>query len=107
MAVVGGRARQALQGVALALATVTVVGSEATAQSEPGIGIAQAQQRTFDIPPQPLAGALAAFGQQSGMQVSISAGLAQGVSSPGASGALTPAQALDRLLAGTGSHLYA
>ncbi|MGQ3297468.1 TonB-dependent siderophore receptor [Reyranella sp.] len=102
MAVVGGRARQALQGVALALATVTVVGGEASAQSEPGIGIAQAQQRSFDIPPQPLAGALAAFGQQSGMQVSISAGLAQGVSSPGASGALTPAQALDRLLAGTG-----
>jgi iron complex outermembrane receptor protein len=102
MAVVGGRGRQTLRGVALALMTAAGVGGEAAAQSEPGISIAQAQQRTFDIPPQPLAGALAAFGQQSGMQVSISAGLAQGVSSPGVSGAMTPSQALDRLLSGTG-----
>lgn len=102
MAVVRGRGRQALRGAALALMTVASVGGEAAAQSESGISIAQAQQRTFDIPPQPLAGALAAFGQQSGMQVSISAGLAQGVSSPGASGAMTPSQALDRLLSGTG-----
>lgn len=97
-----GRGRQALRGVALALATIAGVGGDVVAQSEPGVGIAQLQQRSFDIPAQPLAGALAAFGQQSGMQVSISAGLAQGVSSPGASGALTPTQALDRLLSGTG-----
>ncbi|MCW5738514.1 MAG: TonB-dependent receptor, partial [Enhydrobacter sp.] len=72
----------------------------ATAQDR-AAEIAQAD-RTFDIPPQTLAGALAAFGQQSGMQVSVDAGLAQGIASPGASGTMSASQALERQLAGTG-----
>ncbi len=36
------------------------------------------------------------------MQVSVDAGLAQGVASPGASGTMSASQALERLLAGTG-----
>jgi iron complex outermembrane receptor protein len=87
--------------IVLAVACVLALPGAAFAQQQPADELAQAQ-RVFDIPPQPLAGALAAFGQQSGMQVSVSAGLAQGVASPGASGSMTAAQALDRLLAGTG-----
>ena len=84
------------------LAATTVLATPVVlAQTTPPHDIAQAQH-TFNIPSQPLAGALAAFGQQSGMQVSVSAGVAQGVVSPGVTGTMTPVQALDRLLAGTG-----
>jgi iron complex outermembrane receptor protein len=89
--------------------TLTMVLATALALAMPVIAFAQTvaddlaqAQRVFDIPPQPLPGALAAFGQQSGMQVSVSAGLAHGVTSPGVSGSMTSTQALDRLLAGTG-----
>jgi len=82
--------------------TAAPLGDLSTAMAQdPAAEIAQAN-RAFDIPPQTLAGALAAFGHQSGMQVSVDAGLAQGVASPGASGTMSAAQALDRLLAGTG-----
>lgn len=64
--------------------------------------LAQATARRFAIPPQPLAAALRQFGQQSGMQVSFPSEIAQGVSSPGVSGTLTPEAALRRLLGGTG-----
>ena len=64
--------------------------------------IAQAQQTDFDIPPQPLTDALALFGRQSGLQVSVDAALILGVQSPGVTGTLSPEQALGRLLAGTG-----
>jgi iron complex outermembrane recepter protein len=99
----GSGSLHVLACVAAAVAfVVALAGGQASAQERPDAAIAQAQQRTYNIPSQPLAGALTAFGQQSGMQVSISAGLAQGVTSPGASGSLTAAQALQMLLAGTG-----
>ncbi len=85
----------------LALCAVSVTPGTGRAQQPAPNELAQAS-RMFDIPPQTLTGALAAFGQQSGMQVSVSAGVAQGVMSPGAGGVMTSVQALDRLLAGTG-----
>jgi iron complex outermembrane recepter protein len=75
-------------------------GGDAVAQ-QPSSEIAQ-QQVTFNIPPQPLSDALASFGRQSGMQVSVDGDLSRGVASPGVSGTMTPEQALARLLAGTG-----
>jgi len=67
---------------------------------------AQAQsadaQRNFDIPAQPLPAALALFGRQSGLQVSVAAALAEGRNSSAVSGSMAPVQALGRLLAGTG-----
>lgn len=86
----------------LAAVAVTGLPGLSSAQERPAGEAAQSQPRSFNIPPQPLAGALAAFGQQSGMQVSISAGVAQGVQSGGVTGSMTPRQALERLLAGTG-----
>jgi iron complex outermembrane receptor protein len=61
-----------------------------------------AQQRTFAIRPQPLPSALTVFGQQTGLQVSVDAAAARGLTSPGATGTMTAAAALNRLLAGTG-----
>ena len=63
---------------------------------------AQAAERSFDIPAQPLATALTTFGQQSGLQVSAPAELLQGRTSTAVTGNLTPAQAVSRLLIGTG-----
>jgi iron complex outermembrane recepter protein len=59
-------------------------------------------QRAFDIPAQPLGGALNAFGRQSGLQVTVDSSLAAGVQSQAVAGTMTSAEALDRLLAGTG-----
>ena len=59
-------------------------------------------RRTFDIPAQPLSGALNAFGRQSGLQVTIDSSLAAGVQSQAVSGSMTSAEALNRLLGGTG-----
>ncbi|MPZ31175.1 MAG: TonB-dependent siderophore receptor [Rhodospirillales bacterium] len=60
------------------------------------------QARTFDIPAQPLADGMTAFGRQSGLQVSVDATLVRDVSTSGVSGTLPPSQALATLLAGTG-----
>lgn len=86
-----------------ALVTMSLFGpaDAAEGQSAPR-DIAQAQQTGFDIPPQSLTDALALFGRQSGMQVSVDAGLVRGKSSPGVTGAMSPEQALNRILAGTG-----
>lgn len=114
----GGRSRSAaLIGALMATTALTAVvaSGEAAAQTsradergavqQPGkTGLAQAApaQRSFDIPAQPLADALTQFGRQSGMQVSVDAGLVRGISSPGVGGSMLPEQALQRLLAGTG-----
>ncbi|MBK9519611.1 MAG: TonB-dependent receptor [Anaeromyxobacter sp.] len=56
----------------------------------------------FDVPPQPAAQALEALASQAGLQLLFAPGDLAGLQSPGVSGALTPQEALTRLLAGTG-----
>ncbi|UBM24440.1 TonB-dependent hemoglobin/transferrin/lactoferrin family receptor [Pseudomonas sp. p1(2021b)] len=56
----------------------------------------------FAIDQQPLVAAINAFSQVTGWQVGFSAEVAEGVSSPGVQGSLTPQTALRRLLQGTG-----
>lgn len=73
----------------------------ARAADAAGIQLAQAGQ-SFDIPAQPLAGAITSFGRQSGLQVTVEAAIANDLQSPGVSGSYTPDEALGRLLAGTG-----
>lgn len=58
--------------------------------------------KTFSIAAQSLASALDAFAQTSGWQVGYASALTSGLTSPGVSGALDPAQALTQLLSGTG-----
>ncbi|MFK0386902.1 TonB-dependent hemoglobin/transferrin/lactoferrin family receptor [Agrobacterium sp. NPDC090273] len=78
----------------------SVAQSAPTAQNEAAAtrGVA----RAFNIPAQPLAGALSAFSRQSGLQVTQAAGTARGVSGNAVIGSFTPDQALARLLSGTG-----
>jgi iron complex outermembrane recepter protein len=61
-----------------------------------------AQVASYDIPAQPLSSALTTFGQQSGLQVSVDNAILVGLQSQPVSGALTPEEALSRLLGGTG-----
>lgn len=63
---------------------------------------AQEAARTFDISAQPLANALTAFGQQSGLQVSAQGPLVEGRTSSAVRGTMPPLQALSQMLAGTG-----
>ncbi|MDH4981708.1 TonB-dependent receptor [Hyphomicrobium sp. D-2] len=58
--------------------------------------------RNFNIPAQPLASALNAFGRQSGFQVTSAAAAVRGVTSRSVSGTFTPQDALSQLLEGTG-----
>jgi len=61
-----------------------------------------AQQISFSIPAGSLSGALAAFGRQSGMQISYPPEMAAGKTSPGISTTTTSDAALNRLLQGSG-----
>jgi len=90
-----GRGRAALLAALLATASPMMLGLAIT----PALSQATAG---YSIAAGPLADALTSFGQQSGLQIAFPANLVAGRTSSGASGNLTPAQALDRLLAGTG-----
>ena len=76
-------------------------GAPAAAQ---GTGTASLSERVvrFEVPAGSLDRALSRFGRQSGIPVSVSAGMTAGLRSPGAQGELTTRQALQRLLEGTG-----
>ena len=63
---------------------------------------AQAQVYRFEVPAQSLDAALAAYSAVTRMQVLVSAELTQGLQSPGLSGSYSQADALARLLVGTG-----
>lgn len=105
----GGKRRAVLAGaftmtVATVALTVPLAAVPAWAQQQAALMASITALRSahsFDIPAQPLADALVAFGRQSGIQVTVDGRLARGVSSPGVRGAMTSDQALDRLLAGS------
>ncbi len=59
-------------------------------------------ERAFDIAAQSLADGLMAFKEQSGLQLAYKSGDVAGLATRGVSGTMTQAQALVRLLAGTG-----
>lgn len=58
--------------------------------------------RDFSIRSQPLVDAMREFSRVTGIQVAYTASIGSGVVSPGVSGSFAPAEALSRLLAGTG-----
>lgn len=88
---------------ALLLTTTALAATAPTlsAQAQEGSGVQDAQH-AYDIPAQPLAEALIAFGRQSGMQVTAEAALTDGVKSSAVSGVMPWRQALAALLSGTG-----
>jgi iron complex outermembrane receptor protein len=104
----------AVAHAAVALLIAAGVGAPAAAQDgrAPGTAMPQpaaviAQDRagepiTFDIPAQPLSGAVTAFGRQSGYQVSVDHGTLTGLATNGVQGRMSAEQALRQLLSGTG-----
>ncbi|MBL7250322.1 TonB-dependent receptor domain-containing protein [Alloalcanivorax marinus] len=96
------RLRSAPLTLALSLALILALAPPlARAQAQPATNDA-AHTREFHIEAGPLAAALARFSAQSGWGVSADAALTEGQRSPGLSGNFNDAQALRRLLAGTG-----
>lgn len=93
---------------ALALIAMTVPGHAETmrAGAEPqGAQLAQMPSQEswrFDIPAQPLRGALNAFGRQADLQVTVDAAVTADIQAQAVSGAFAPDEALRRMLAGTG-----
>lgn len=75
---------------------------QAMAQDASANATTEAALVSFNIPAQPLASAVGAFGRQSGLQVTLSATEAGTIRTNAVSGRLTPSQALARMLAGTG-----
>ena len=86
-------------GAALLLTTVAAGG---LATSPRALAQAAAQRIDFRIAAGPLSQALAAFGRQSGLQVTYLATSATGKSSAGITGRATRDEALTRILAGSG-----
>lgn len=87
--------RPAPLALAIALALgATAVGAQGTAQPDAPVPIS--------IQAQPLAEALNGWARQTRIQVIASQGLVAGKTAPAVSGTLTPGQALERLLAGSG-----
>jgi iron complex outermembrane receptor protein len=92
-----------LCGALLAMGGVDAWAQVPGARREPErIVVAQAETRAFNIPAQPFAAALIAFGQQSGLQVTVDSELVAGRQARPVVGQFAPAEALRRLLAGTG-----
>lgn len=71
------------------------------AAAQASVGSAGVAQR-FDIPAQPLASALNAFGRQAGLQVTLASSTTRGLTSRAVTGSYTPRQALALMLQGTG-----
>lgn len=84
---------------ALALGIAAVQPLTAHAQTAAS---SQEGARSFSIAAQPLAQALNELARQGDLQLGFPAGLVAGKTAPAVSGQLTPQQALDRLLAGSG-----
>jgi hypothetical protein len=104
----GRRCRAALLGFGLILAAGPGAAGETTlgvSQSDapPPGQVAESQTPIhFDIPVQPLARALMAYGTVTGLEVYYNAAVAQGRVSAAVTGAFTPAVALRMLLQGSG-----
>ncbi|MBR0643055.1 TonB-dependent siderophore receptor [Plastoroseomonas hellenica] len=92
----GRRGRAAALWLLLA-GTGLVPASAALAQPAP-----QAGPRSFTIPAQPLAAALGAFSDATGIQFFFDAAMARGLRSGAVAGSMTPDAALAQMLAGTG-----
>ncbi len=94
--------RVALLGACAALALMAGPAGSAHAEAAPAERIAQADaQYQFDIPAQPLAAALRAFAEQSGLQLAYSTEELAGITSAAVTGRLSAERALNALLAGT------
>lgn len=97
-------AAAALAGAVASLGLSAPAGAQPAISSETAPRLEAQSDRTpaFDIPAQPLAQALTAFGRRSGLQVAFDPAVVAGKTSKAVTGAMTPEQALRQLLAGSG-----
>ncbi len=94
-----------MNGIAGAAMVALGVSMPAMAEQDPALAeIRAGDARPLHITRQSLQNALIQFSLQTGMQTSADAALLQGMTSPGATGILAPAAAINQLLAGTGLH---
>ncbi|ATP21456.1 MULTISPECIES: TonB-dependent siderophore receptor [Sphingobium] len=84
-------------GLLASTATGTALLSPAMAQTSPN-----SAQRRINVPAQPLTDAVILFGRQSGVEVTAGSDLLNGKISSAVAGNFAPAEALSRLLSGTG-----
>lgn len=99
----GSRATRARGGVSSrALALAIVAGLGALSASPAAAQSAAATRYTFDIPAGDLGPALRALADKAGVQIVYSSAVVEGKRTGGVQGAMTPAEALTQLLAGTG-----
>ncbi|MDS7594630.1 TonB-dependent receptor [Agrobacterium tumefaciens] len=98
----GERQKGVICGKAFALTLSATVALATPSLIDPPLAMAQTAQHHFNIPAQPLASALNAFGRQSGLQVTLAASTSNGVSSRAVSGQFSPDVALGKLLEGSG-----
>lgn len=87
--------------LAAAMATALAAGHAPLAHAQANAAAASAPV-AINLPAQPLGQALNALAQQANLQMSFPAALVAGKQAPAVAGNLTPRQALDRLLAGSG-----
>lgn len=87
--------------LAAALAIVAMVPTDAVSQNTPAAASTSAVV-DVDLPAQPLGHALNALARQAGLQLLVRRELVEGRQAPAVAGRLTPRQALDRVLAGSG-----
>ncbi|WP_375188608.1 STN domain-containing protein [Sphingobium yanoikuyae] len=85
----------------------TVIPATLLATTALGAGIvmptsAYAQGRSYNVPAGPLAVALNRLGEAADIEIIYDADLTNGIASPGLQGSYGPAEALSRLLVGTG-----
>ncbi|MGC4252196.1 MAG: TonB-dependent receptor plug domain-containing protein, partial [Sphingobium sp.] len=99
---IGGSSERRLFRYAFCGALLTTIALGGIAAPAAYAQSASASQRDFSIPAQSLAQALAAFGRQSGIDVTASPPLVEGKTSSAVAGKISPAEALSRLLTGTG-----
>jgi hypothetical protein len=85
------------RAVLSASTAVALIASLDKASAQPASSVV-----AYNIPAQPLTAALTAVAQRSGLRLAYSADLSAGHSAPALQGSFTPAQAIGRLLAGSG-----
>lgn len=86
----------------LASTAIVLIANILPAAAQQPAPVSRANVIAYDIPAQPLASAVAAVAQQSGLKLVYGASLSQGRSAPALRGSYTPGEAVGRLLAGSG-----
>ena len=90
------------RSIPLALAVLLMTGITPIAWSQSALSPVWAMQVSINIPSQSLAQALNEWAQQTRLELIVQPALVTGKTAPALSGNMTPRQALDRLLAGSG-----